>query len=155
MTFYRIDRPQRATAAQSFSGEGGLFAAGRWNPKGLRVVYCASSLSLACMETLVHIPSPRRLEKRVYFQIEVPDKFLDRVDVAMLPRNWRRHPAHDATRRIGAEWLRKGKRAALMVPSALLPDWSESNLLINPLHADFDLRWVQGPSDFVYDSRLV
>jgi RES domain-containing protein len=39
-----------------WSGDGGLYADGRWHTAGNRIVYTASSLALAQLEVLVHIP---------------------------------------------------------------------------------------------------
>lgn len=41
-------------AKQAFVGEGARVAGGRWNPKGVPVVYTAASLALAALELLVH-----------------------------------------------------------------------------------------------------
>ncbi len=41
-------------AEDAFSGEGARRGGGRWNSKGVRVVYTAGSLSLATLEVMVH-----------------------------------------------------------------------------------------------------
>jgi RES domain-containing protein len=38
---------------------GSYLAGGRWNPKGIHMLYASSTLSLACLEILVHIKEPR------------------------------------------------------------------------------------------------
>ena len=37
-----------------FSGESGLYVAGRWNHKGTQAIYCSQSLSLCTLEWLAH-----------------------------------------------------------------------------------------------------
>ena len=45
-------------AATAFSGEGAVLTGGRWNSRGVRVVYASSTLSLAVLESLVHLNPP-------------------------------------------------------------------------------------------------
>ena len=47
---FRIVTQRRV--ADAFSGEGARLFGGRWNPKGVRVVYAASSRALAMLEML-------------------------------------------------------------------------------------------------------
>jgi RES domain-containing protein len=37
------------------SGRGGLLSAGRWNPRGLPIVYAADHPATAMLETLAHV----------------------------------------------------------------------------------------------------
>jgi hypothetical protein len=64
---WRIVKERHATTA--FSGDGAAQAGGRWNSRGIRVVYASGSLALAALETLVHLnpPVPFRF---VTFRIE-------------------------------------------------------------------------------------
>jgi RES domain-containing protein len=43
----------------AFSGDGGLYAPGRWHPKGFPIIYTASSLALATLEVFVHTESDK------------------------------------------------------------------------------------------------
>jgi len=45
-------------AATAFSGEGAAKTGGRWNSRGVPVVYASSTKSLAALETLVHLNPP-------------------------------------------------------------------------------------------------
>jgi RES domain-containing protein len=69
--------------------------------------------------------------------------------------DWQAAPAH--TRAIGDAWLREGKSAVLVVPSALAPH-TESYLL-NPAHPDLQppgggrIRIVE-VENYPFDSRL-
>src|SRR5271167_4984639 len=42
-------------AAEAFSGEGARRFGGRWNSRGVPMVYCSSSLALAAIELFVHL----------------------------------------------------------------------------------------------------
>jgi RES domain-containing protein len=53
MRFWRIC--QRRYATEATTGEGARLYGGRWNSRGLRVVYASSSLALAAVETFVNL----------------------------------------------------------------------------------------------------
>jgi len=148
--FHRLESLNRSDPASAFSGEGGLHAAGRWNSLGTRIVYASSSVALACLETLTHMRTPRRLEERWLFAIEIPDTQIE--ELARLPKGWDAEPAGAASRAVGDEWAAKQRSVALLVPSAIVP--VEVNALINPFHLDFRFSWVMPPSRFRYDPRL-
>jgi len=148
--FHRLESLDRSDPASAFSGEGGLHAAGRWNSLGTRIVYASSSVALACLETLTHMRTPRKLEERWLFTIEIQDDKIE--ELARLPKGWDDEPASAASREVGDEWAVQQRSVALLVPSAIVP--VEMNALINPLHPDFRLSWVKPPSRFQYDPRL-
>ncbi len=152
MTIYRIDRATRSDPTESFSGQGGLFVAHRWNELGTRIVYAASSLPLACLEILVNLPTPRTLPPLVYFRAEVPDRLVE--DTPKLPADWSSFPPTPATQRLGSQWITGARTPALRVPSALLPTNEPGNILLNPSHPTFDLSWVGGPWPLPFDTRL-
>jgi RES domain-containing protein len=137
----------------AFTGEGARIAGGRWNPKGVPVVYTASSLSLAALELLVHTDADLLPDDLQYFAVDIPDDIaISTVAIDSLPSNWRAYPAPEALQNIGAEWIAKGRSAVLSVSSAVIPE--ENNYLLNPLHADFSrIRWEK-PKPFYFDTRL-
>jgi RES domain-containing protein len=51
---FRFIHPQFSAAQTIISGEGGLYAAGRWNLRGLRVAYTATEPETALAEALAH-----------------------------------------------------------------------------------------------------
>src|SRR3954453_13094944 len=53
MQFWRICR--RRYAAETASGEGARLYGGRWNSRGVRVVYASTSLALAAIETFINL----------------------------------------------------------------------------------------------------
>lgn len=154
MRFYRIARADRhGTALAAFSGEGAAKFPGRWNHKGVRAVYCSDTLAGACLETLVHIrPSPRVFPPSVYYWIEVRDSRLEIPAVSSLPRNWNQAVVPVETRDFGSAFLRTRRAFGLVVPTAILP--IGLNVVLNPVHPDFDLGAVSGPHPFFYDPRL-
>jgi len=141
-----------AFARSAFSGEGARLYGGRWNTKGVLLVYTAANQSLAMLEMLVQ-DQPLRAR---YMMIEarIPSAVtIDRVRVADLPADWRDIRARGKLQAIGAEWARKRGAAVLAVPSAIVP--AESNYLLNPLHPDFKRIKVGKPSRVETDLRLV
>ena len=53
-------------------GSGAYRAGGRWNEKGVAMLYASSTLSLACLEILVHVKEPRLPTDYAWVRIEVP-----------------------------------------------------------------------------------
>lgn len=148
MTVYRIERSKRGTAAEAFSGLGGQMAAGRWHRKGQLAVYCGGSLAVAVLEKLVHCPKPRSLRAHVWFRADIPDDLIETP--TNLPDGWDAFP-YVAAATYGARWIDERRSVGLKVPSVIVP---EPNLVINPTHPDFALKWVEGPFPLNWDERL-
>lgn len=150
MKLYRI---AKSAYIDDSTGVGARMHGGRWNEKGVPVIYAASSSSLAALEYLVHLPivlAPRDLSIcRLYLPDSVSVK---RVKESSLPSDWKSSPPVVDTQEIGTKWANSGKSLLLFVPSALVPE--ESNVLINPLHPEFRRvkRRIEG---FSFDPRLV
>ena len=141
-----------AFARSAFSGEGARLYAGRWNPKGVPMVYTAANQSLAMLEMLVQ-DQPLRA-RYVMIQARIPSAVkIDRVKVDDLPSDWREIGAREKLQAIGAAWATKRSTAVLAVPSAIVP--AESNYLLNPLHPDFKRIKVGKPSTVTTDLRLI
>ncbi len=151
MQAWRICKARFAAAA--FSGEGARLFAGRWNPAGIRMVYCSTSLSLAALELFVHLDPGVAPDDLVSVMAEIPEDQIEveRVDRAQLPRDWRsiEHPKLQA---LGAEWVESMRSAAMLVPSAVID--GEWNLLLNPAHHDFAMITIGEPAAFVFDARM-
>jgi RES domain-containing protein len=150
VTFYRLGSLTRRNPAQAFSGEGALYAAGRWNSAGTRLVYTSTSVALACLETLVHIRALQRPEERWLFTIDIPDELVETL--RPVPVGWHTEPAGLASQAAGDKWIAAQRGVALLVPSVIVP--MEQNALINPRHPQFRLDWVKAPVRFRYDPRL-
>src|SRR5437899_9231557 len=110
---------KRKHAATAFSGEGAAKAGGRWNSKGVRVVYSSGTRALAALENLVHLNPPVRFTY-VIFRIEFDASLVQRLRPKGLPRNWRTAPPPPSTQRVGDEWLRQARSAVLAVPSVII-----------------------------------
>ena len=50
MKLYRVVKPQHAHPDAALSGEGAAKDGGRWNPRGMAAIYCATTPDTACAE---------------------------------------------------------------------------------------------------------
>ena len=150
VTLWRLCTACRADKAMS--GEGAYRRGGRWNPPGIRVVYCADSRSLALVEVLANIRRPSLVRDRpwVLIPLGVPENLIERPK--RVPDSWRETPYPLATQSFGAEWVRARRSAALRVPSVVVP--GEFNYLLDPAHPDFAKVKVDKPETFCFDPRL-
>jgi RES domain-containing protein len=69
MRLWRICKTRYAHAP--LDGSGALFAEGRWHGRGTRIVYAASTPSLAALETLAHT-DPDLMPAQMLLEIEAP-----------------------------------------------------------------------------------
>ena len=139
-------------ARSTFSGEGARLYGGRWNAKGVLMVYTAANQSLALLEMLVQ-DQPLRA-RYIMIEARIPSgATIDRVSVNDLPSDWRESGARDKLQTIGGEWARRRSTAVLAVPSAIVP--AESSYLLNPLHPDFKRIKIGKPGAVEADLRLI
>ncbi|MEJ0075497.1 MAG: RES family NAD+ phosphorylase [Alphaproteobacteria bacterium] len=136
----------------NLSGDGGLYASGRWRTRGRRVVYLADHPASALLETMVHLEIDAEDLPTDYqlLGIDVPD------DIAVttltgLPNDWREQI--DWTRARGNAWLRGNEGALLRVPSAIVPN--AENYLLNPAHPDARRITLDSAVRAAFDPRLM
>lgn len=147
---WRLTTARRARTA--FSGEGARLYGGRWNPKGIPVVYTAQSQALAVLEMMVQ--DEALAARYVMIHAQIPGGVaIERIDAQSLPAEWRSMRYLDALREIGAGWARSRRSAVLAVPSAVIP--AETNYLLNPLHPEFKRVRIGKPVAFRLDPRLL
>ncbi len=151
LTACRIVKSRHARGA--FTGEGARIAGGRWNSPGVAMVYLAQSLSLSALEMLAHLDSDQLLRRYVVFDVRFDVEWVVTLDPALLPRNWRAHPAPAKVQAIGDAWIASRESAVLAVPSVIVP--SETNYLLNPAHPDFARLEIVDAKPFQFDRRLM
>ena len=136
----------------AFSGEGARRYGGRWNKKGIPLVYTACSQSLAMLEILVQ-DEPLRA-RYVMIPAEIPTGIkIDRLSPDQLPADWRERATLEQLRTIGSDWALQLSSAVLEVPSAVVP--AEANYLLNSKHPDFAEISIGEPQELVTDLRLI
>jgi len=140
-------------AACAFTGEGAKRFGGRWNSAGVAVVYAAQSVSLAMLESLVHLQSDELLRRYVLFELSFDAALVSVVDTAKLPRNWRQFPPPVAVQRLGDAWIAAAKTPIFRVPSVLVS--GEHNYLLNPVHPDFSRIAIGLRQPVRFDPRLI
>lgn len=150
MRFWRICR--RCYAVEAAGGEGARRYSGRWNSRGVRVVYASTSLALAAVETFVNLEPNLRPADLVFIEGEIPDTVeIGRLDTKTLPADW--HETRDESlHRFGDDWIRGRQSVALLVPSAAIR--GEWNVLLNPAHHDCSAIQFRDPAPFEFDVRM-
>lgn len=155
VTVWRIGSDTPTYEADDLSGKGAERSGGRWNRPGRPVVYAASSIALACLETMVHLNQGGLPLNRYLVRIEVPQgiwaqrRTLKAVD---LPVGWNAIPEGKVSLDAGDAWLKNGAEAILLVPSVVVPE--ESNALINALHPDAKQIKATKIRPWLYDGRI-
>lgn len=148
--FYRIVGSHRAASAMD--GEGSRKMGGRWNPPGIPVAYLTESRALAALEILVHTGRAAVNLRWVVIEAEVPARMIESASPEDLPVGWDDVVSPSAARKFGADWVRRGDSAAILLPSVIVPE--ERTLLLNVKHPDFQKIVFSAPRPFVFDRRL-
>ena len=149
MRLFRIAEEQFAA---DLTGEGARLYGGRWNPKGIPMIYTAESVALAALEVLIRLSAPKHYSRVVY---ELPDTAsCEELSIAALPANWQLPYPNIYLIDLGKRWAQEKRSLLLRVPSAVVcgEGW---NYMINPLHAEFGSVSIADSSPFAYDSRLL
>lgn len=158
MLAWRIEYAQHLEGA--LSGEGARRYGGRWNEKGIRIVYLSSHLGLAALEKFVHaVPAGRTIALHAV-AVEIPPRQIEEAHRPdHLPSDWRHAETGVGTMSWGARWARSRQSLVALVPSALLPltcfehSW-EFNLMLNPEHEAMGaVRILQHPQ-YSFDPRM-
>ena len=147
---WRIVKEKRAATA--FSGKGAADHGGRWNSRGVPVVYASSTKSLAALENLVHL-NPPVLFKYVAIPVQFDDALIELFPAKKLPANWQIEPPPPSTQQIGDVWVRQARCVVLALPSVIIS--GEPNYLLNPAHPDFKKISIGKPEPFAFDPRLL
>uniref|UniRef100_UPI0039F0CA4B RES family NAD+ phosphorylase n=1 Tax=Bordetella sputigena TaxID=1416810 RepID=UPI0039F0CA4B len=154
VTLWRIATDAPSYTADDMQGLGAKKTGGRWNRQGTPMIYTATSRSLACLETMVHLGAITLPLNRYLVEINVPDKLWDTRKELDVTKNigWDAIPPGRVSLDAGDEWCRKNSSPLMCVPSVIVPE--ELNVLINPTHpaaADITSRKVR---KWVYDLRV-
>ena len=132
MIAYRIAKTKYIN---DLSGTGARLYGGRWNHKGIGIIYTSETRSLATVEYLVHVPLSMVPNDLSIASIEIPDDIISKeILVSDLPGNWRSYPAPFELAELVTRWALTNETLLLFVPSAVVEH--EFNILINPSHPD-------------------
>ena len=153
MRVYRISKRQYH---HHLSGEGARLAGGRWNSKGIPIVYTSSSIAPATLEVMVHFNLKYVPDDLVLVEIDVPDDLsINTVTIKSLPEDWGEYPFSGTCCDIGDQWYQGLKSPFLQVPSAIIKNEFECNYLLNPLLPDFNNVSLKSVTSYAFDQRLI
>ena len=155
MVLWRIGTDTPTYEADDRDGKGAEITGGRWNRPGTPVLYTATHISLAALETVVHLGLEGLPLNRYLVRIEVPAavwKARTKMPVSTLGVGWDARSVGKVSLDIGDAWLKAGSSALLEVPSVVVPE--ESNVLINPKHAHMVQIAATKVRLWQYDARL-
>ncbi len=147
---WRIVKKKRRSDA--FTGEGARRYGGRWNSRGVPIVYTAENASLAVLELLAHLESDDLMKEYLLYQLGFEETLVESILEGILPHDWRTYPGPAALREIGDRWVDEARSAVLSVPSAIVP--AERVFLLNPEHSDFQEIELGEQEQFPLDPRL-
>jgi RES domain-containing protein len=136
---------------EDISGNGAAINGSRWNSNGIRMLYTSEYISLAILESLVHLRVIDIPEKQYLLQIELPDEDFLEIKQSKIKDDWRQHIAY--TRYMGDQFILANQSLILKVPSAVVTQ--EHNFLINPLHTGFKKVKVMKTELLELDKRLL
>ena len=140
---------------EDLSGSGAGLYGGRWNSKGINMLYTARTIALAYLEFFVHnyhiLNSARVCLAKMKIPENAPIQVVEEID---FEKNRIRNVNNNfETRNAGDDFIKSGKIYALQVPSVIVP--GEFNVLLNPLHPahkEAEIAAVVDPLE--YDVRL-
>jgi RES domain-containing protein len=137
--------------SDDLSGSGAKLFGGRWNSKGIPMLYVSEHISLAVLEMLVNNQFKNFSIPLSLLRISVPDTVeIKEIKLNKLKSKW--HEDISYSKFIGNEFIKSMSDLVLKVPSAVIGE--EHNYLINPLHADFKKIKIADTKQFRTDERL-
>ena len=154
---YRISK--EPDLQKAFSGQGAKDWGGRWNSRGVAVVYTAAHRSLSILEVLVHLKGgsgtgSAAISTPFYiYTVAFGARLLEELPISSLPAGWNSEPPSSASQSLGDGWVSAAKSPVLAVPSVVVPE--EPNYILNPNHADFSEIQIGSPVACAFDPRLL
>ncbi len=151
MIVYRIAKTKHI---HDLSGSGARVYGGRWNDKGIPVIYTSENRALATLEYLVHVPLSIVPSHIGIASIKIPDRIRPKqISVSKLPADWRDYPPPSELATLGTRWALANETLLLRVPSAIVEQ--EFNILINPSHGDMKNVVISQIEEYKFDVRLL
>ncbi|WP_109097501.1 RES family NAD+ phosphorylase [Aquimarina sp. AU58] len=149
----RVYRIAKQKYIKDLTGIGAKTVGGRWNPKGVAVLYTSTTAALSALEVLAHLPAAYFPDDMSIATIEVPDPLITTIDIEKIPDNWNQIPVPIEIQNFVMPWIAEEQYLGLKVPSIIIP--KEKNLLVNPMHPKFDKVKLLDVEPFCFDTRLL
>lgn len=151
ITVYRIAKTKHI---RNLSGTGARIYGGRWNRKGIGILYTSESRALATVEYIVHVSLSIAPTDLSIASLEISGPIIPKViSTSELPANWYDYPGPSDLAELGTNWVLANDSLLLSVPSAVIKH--EFNILINPSHPDMSHVTISHVEDFTFDERLL
>lgn len=149
MLVYRLYKS--AYIADPLSAEGARRAGGRWNPKGVPILYTSATPELALLEIIAHL-NPAFIPRFHLLVLDVPDP-IRTVRLAQLPADWRDDDQCEPLQTYLTDWLTKPDGLSVGVPSSIVP--RSTNYLLHTSYTGFtnQIRIIENEA-FEIDARL-
>ncbi len=119
--------------AEPLSAEGSRRAGGRWNPKGVPILYTSATPELALLEVVAHL-NPSFIPNFHLLVLDIPEEYRA-VSLTELPENWPDEQPDDALPAYLLDWLKQPDVLTVSVPSAIVS--RSRNYLLHTLHPSF------------------
>ena len=151
MIVYRLTREKYK---EDLSGKGASIKGGRWNSKGINILYTSESRALAMAEILVHLSLENIPDNYYIIEIFIPDNApTPKISESELPKYWNSYRFSSfEIKKIGNIFIRENKYLLLQVPSSIVK--GDYNILINPNHKLFDKVKIINTEKFPFDHRI-
>ena len=151
MIVYRIAKTRHI---YDLTGAGARLYGGRWNHKGIGMIYTSENRSLASLEFLVHVHHAILPTDLSIAAIKIPDSIISKeISIPDLPDNWNKYPPPLKLADIGTRWALSNVTLLLRVPSVVVQH--EFNILINPSHPDINNISISKVEQLKFDDRLL
>jgi RES domain-containing protein len=153
MTVYRIAKSLHR--AEDLSGMGAFKNGGRWNSKGIYMLYTSINSSLAYLENLVHFDESNLPPDLFIVSLEIKndDSLIYQLPDLQYPALWQMQDNLE-NKLMGDAWMRKKEFMVFKVYSAV--NSSEFNFLLNPLFPGYhDMVIVNYIKPISVDARLI
>lgn len=136
--------------APLLTGEGAKLFGGRWNKVGQSCIYTSEARSLCVLEYAANISLDEMSNDLAITAYEIPDGCWQAFIPKQLPVDWMELKVPVSTQEWGTSHLQNN--FSLRLPSAIIPQ--EFNLILNPLHPDFEKVRIKEVASFTFDSRI-
>jgi RES domain-containing protein len=152
---WRIATDTADYGSDDLMGKGAQVTGGRWNRKGVPMIYASTSIALACLETLVHLKGGLPLPLNRYLvRIDLPQASWDARTVfdPAAHVGWDAEPPGLVSLDWGTHWTQGRSSVLAQVPSIVVPE--EPNVLIHSRHPDLVGLTATKVRKWTYDPRL-
>ena len=109
-----VFRLSKSKYAKDLSGKGSEKSGGRWNSKGIALLYTSESRALCTTEIAVHTPLGNIPNDYEIISIEIPDDIKIKILVE-LPNDWKSFPHSHSTQEIGDKFVKAEKFLVIKV----------------------------------------